>query len=70
MASASPPPAPVGGASAGSLLRRWKLWVFPAVLSGLVALLLSLLYMGGILTPDGSLHRLPVALVDADDGRP
>ncbi|MFJ8876790.1 YhgE/Pip domain-containing protein [Streptomyces albidoflavus] len=70
MASASPPSAPAGGASAGSLLRRRKLWVFPAALSGLVALLLSLLYMGGILTPDGSLHRLPVALVDADDGRP
>ena len=70
MASASPPAAPVGGASAGSLLRRGKLWVFPGVLSGLVALLLSLLYMGGILNPDGSLHRLPVALVDADDGRP
>lgn len=52
MASASPPSAPAGGASAGSLLRRRKLWVFPAALSGLVALLLSLLYMGGILTPD------------------
>ena len=70
MASASPPPPRAAGASAGSLLRRRKLWVFPAVLSGLVALLLSLLYMGGILTPDSSLHRLPVALVDADTGRP
>ncbi|WP_436739996.1 YhgE/Pip domain-containing protein [Streptomyces sp. BBFR102] len=72
MASASPPPTPTpaAGASAGSLLRRWKLWLLPAVLSGLVALLLSLLYMGGILTPDSSLHRLPIALVDADTGRP
>lgn len=70
MASASPPPPRAAGASARSLLRRRKLWVFPAVLSGLVALLLSLLYMGGILTPDSSLHRLPVALVDADTGRP
>ncbi|GAA3487497.1 YhgE/Pip domain-containing protein [Streptomyces cremeus] len=46
------------------------MWLAPAVLGGLVALLLSLLYMGGILTPDSSLHRLPIALVNQDSGEP
>ncbi|AEN13756.1 MULTISPECIES: DUF3533 domain-containing protein [unclassified Streptomyces] len=63
-------PAPGAPASAGRVLRRWKLWIVPAALSALVALVLSLLYMGGILTPTGSLHRLPIALVDADTGAP
>lgn len=55
---------------AGSLLRNPKLWLAPSVLAGLVALLLSLLYMGGIIDPNGNLHRLPVALVNADTGTP
>ncbi|MEI7030186.1 YhgE/Pip domain-containing protein [Streptomyces pratensis] len=58
------------GTSAGRVLRRWKLWIAPAVLSALVSLVLSLLYMGGILTPADSLHRLPIALVNADTGAP
>ncbi|MFI7006360.1 YhgE/Pip domain-containing protein [Streptomyces sp. NPDC050145] len=58
------------GAKPGSLLLQSKLWIAPGVLSGLVALVLSLLYMGGILTPESSLHRLPIALVDQDSGRP
>jgi YhgE/Pip-like protein len=57
-------------ASATTLVRRPKLWLFPAVLATLVALFLSLLYMGGILNPNGNLHHLPVALVDADSGAP
>lgn len=52
------------------LVRRPKLWLIPAVLATLVALLLSLLYMGGILNPNGNLHRLPIAVVDADTGAP
>ncbi|MEY9939583.1 YhgE/Pip domain-containing protein [Streptacidiphilus sp. MAP5-3] len=52
------------------LLRRPKLWLVPSVLASLVAVGLSLLYMGGILDPNGSLHRLPVAVVDADTGAP
>ncbi|MBV6703461.1 SNG1 family protein [Kitasatospora aureofaciens] len=62
--------APGPTARAGSLLRHPKLWIAPSVLAGLVALLLSLLYMGGIIDPNGNLHRLPVALVDADTGAP
>ncbi|WP_051845720.1 YhgE/Pip domain-containing protein [Streptomyces globisporus] len=58
------------GTSAGSLLRHGRLWLVPGVLSGLVALVLSLLYMGGILTPEKSLHRLPIALVNQDTGEP
>lgn len=58
------------GVGAATLIRRPKLWLIPAVLASLVALLLSLLYMGGILDPNGDLHHLPIALVDADSGAP
>ncbi|WP_370381567.1 DUF3533 domain-containing protein [Catenulispora sp. GAS73] len=64
------PEPPQHRATARMLLRRPKLWLIPAVLAALVALLLSLLYMGGILDPNGNLHRLPIALVDADTGAP
>ncbi|MGW0884765.1 YhgE/Pip domain-containing protein [Streptomyces sp. NPDC002671] len=70
MASGIPSRIPGPPASAGRVLRRWKLWLAPGVLSALIALLLSLLYMGGILTPSSSLHRLPIALVNADTGPP
>ncbi|MFJ4005924.1 YhgE/Pip domain-containing protein [Streptomyces sp. NPDC090023] len=70
MASGMPPHASGPRVSASRLLGRWKLWLMPAVLSSLVALVLSLLYMGGILTPEGSLHRMPVALVNQDEGKP
>ncbi|MBV2155383.1 YhgE/Pip domain-containing protein [Kitasatospora sp. SUK 42] len=66
-ASSSPAP---GQQRAAALLRHPKLWLVPSVLASLVALLLSLLYMGGIIDPNGSLHRLPVAVVDADTGTP
>ena len=64
MADASPQ------ASAAALLRRPKLWVMPTILTGLLALLLSLLYMGGVVNPQGDLHDLPIALVNADTGKP
>ncbi|HEY9372399.1 YhgE/Pip domain-containing protein [Streptomyces sp.] len=72
MSSATPPPAPSPSPQvrAGALARHAKLWVLPTVLCALVTLGLSLLYMGGIVDPTDSLHRLPVALVDADRGRP
>ncbi|MFG2309761.1 YhgE/Pip domain-containing protein [Streptomyces sp. NPDC048566] len=59
-----------GGARVGPLLRRPRLWIVPAVLTGLLALLLSLLYMGGIVNPEENLRRLPIGLVNADLGRP
>ncbi|NUR43944.1 MAG: DUF3533 domain-containing protein [Streptomyces sp.] len=62
------PAAPL--ARAATLLRRPKLWVVPTVLSGLLALLLSLLYMGGIVNPQGDLKDLPIALVNGDTGKP
>ncbi|MFI8825100.1 YhgE/Pip domain-containing protein [Streptomyces sp. NPDC053431] len=61
MATASPQ-------RAGALLRHPRLWLVPTVLSGLVSLVLSLLYMGGILNPNANLDRLPIALVDQDQG--
>ncbi|MEY9931513.1 YhgE/Pip-like protein [Catenulispora sp. GP43] len=64
------PTKPPGLARATALVRRPKLWLFPSVLATLVALFLALLYMGGVLNPNGNLHRLPIALVDADTGAP
>ncbi|MEE4543167.1 DUF3533 domain-containing protein [Streptomyces sp. V4-01] len=58
------------GARAVVVARHARLWLVPAVLASLVALFLSLLYMGGIVHPDDSLHRLPIALVDDDQGPP
>lgn len=70
MASAIPPSPGPRQVGALALLRRWKLWLFPTVLSGLVAMFLSLLYMGGIVDPSRSLHHLPIALVNGDTGPP
>ncbi|MEU6141064.1 DUF3533 domain-containing protein [Streptomyces sp. NPDC047081] len=64
MADASPE------ARAVTLLGRPKLWLVPTVLTGLLALLLALLYMGGIVNPQGALHHLPIALVNSDTGKP
>jgi YhgE/Pip-like protein len=63
-----PPPDRSGGATARQVLRNPKIWITPTVIIGVVSLLLSLLYMGGILNPRTDLHRLPVGLVNADHG--
>jgi YhgE/Pip-like protein len=70
MASAIRPNPAGTHVSVAVLLRRWKLWLIPTVLSGLVALGLSLLYMGGIVDPVRSLYHLPIALVNGDTGPP
>ncbi|MGW4851029.1 YhgE/Pip domain-containing protein [Streptomyces sp. NPDC004288] len=72
MTSAIPPnaPDPVPQVRATALVRHARLWLVPTVLCALVSLLLSLLYMGGILSPSDHLDRLPIALVDQDEGRP
>ncbi|MET9057720.1 DUF3533 domain-containing protein [Streptomyces antibioticus] len=57
-------------ARATALLRRPHLWLVPTVLTGLLTLLLSLLYMGGIVNPNGDLRDLPIALVNGDTGEP
>ncbi|MFD4522851.1 YhgE/Pip domain-containing protein [Streptomyces sp. NPDC058470] len=57
-------------ARAVKLLRRPKLWLMPTVLTGLLALLLSLLYMGGIVNPNRALHDLPIGIVNTDRGKP
>ncbi|RAJ32007.1 YhgE/Pip-like protein [Kitasatospora sp. SolWspMP-SS2h] len=71
MASTGTPPGPPDrSADAGRVLGRWRNWLTPVVLSALVALGLSLLYMGNILTPQKHLHHMPIALVDSDTGPP
>ncbi|QUW78105.1 DUF3533 domain-containing protein [Streptomyces mirabilis] len=57
-------------ASAAALLHRPKLWLVPTVLCGLLAFLLSLLYMGGIVNPNGELRHLPIGIVNTDQGGP
>lgn len=52
------------------LRRRPKLWLVPSVIAALVSLAYALLYMGGILDPEGNLHRLPIAVVNEDTGAP
>ncbi|OKK21931.1 ABC transporter [Streptomyces sp. CB00455] len=56
--------------TAAALLRRPRLWLIPTLLTGLLALLLSLLYMGGIVNPQADLRDLPIALVNSDTGPP
>ncbi|MGW2543505.1 YhgE/Pip domain-containing protein [Kitasatospora sp. NPDC001574] len=65
-----PPPttAPTTGVHARQVLRNPRLWVIPAVLVGLLSLLMSLLYLGGILDPRADLHHIPIGLVDTDRG--
>ncbi|MGW8767318.1 YhgE/Pip domain-containing protein [Streptomyces sp. NPDC055815] len=65
-----PDPGPGPQVRASALVRHGKLWLVPTVLCALVSLLLSLLYIGGILSPSDHLDRLPIALVDEDEGRP
>ncbi|MYS82729.1 DUF3533 domain-containing protein [Embleya scabrispora] len=55
---------------AWQVLRNPRIWVMPSIIVGLLAFLLSMLYMGGILNPRADLHRLPIGLVDADRGAP
>ncbi|WP_327070471.1 DUF3533 domain-containing protein [Kitasatospora sp. NBC_01302] len=62
-----PHPAPAQ-VRAGQVLRNPKAWYFPGGIVALLALLLSLLYLGGVADPNGNLHRLPIGLVNADRG--
>ncbi|MFD3330284.1 YhgE/Pip domain-containing protein [Streptomyces sp. NPDC058701] len=57
-------------ATATTLLRNPRLWMVPTILTGLLALLLSLLYMGGVVNPDADLRELPIAVVNEDRGAP
>ncbi|MGW9210189.1 DUF3533 domain-containing protein [Embleya sp. NPDC055664] len=50
------------------VLRNPRIWVGPSIIIGLLAFLLSMLYMGGILDPRGDLRKLPIGVVDADRG--
>ncbi|MFE7098270.1 YhgE/Pip domain-containing protein [Streptomyces erythrochromogenes] len=63
-------PTVVPEATAAALVRRPQLWLVPTILTGLLALLLSLLYMGGTVNPDAQLQNLPIALVNEDTGNP
>jgi YhgE/Pip-like protein len=62
----APPPL----ARASTLLAKPKLWLLPTLLSTLLAFALSLLYMGGIVSPEDDLRKLPVGLVNSDTGEP
>ncbi|MFC1442408.1 DUF3533 domain-containing protein [Streptacidiphilus sp. N1-10] len=70
MSADQPPSRPLMQASAAALLRRPQLWLAPTVLSALLALFMSLLYMGGIVNPSGNLRHLPIAIVNSDTDKP
>jgi len=55
---------------ATKLLGHPKLWLMPSVLTGVLALLLALLYMGGVVNPQRDLHDLPIGVVNSDTGKP
>lgn len=59
---------PVTVATAAQILRKPKVWLTPTILLSLLSFTLSLVYMGGILNPSGDLHRLPIGLVNSDQG--
>jgi YhgE/Pip-like protein len=50
------------------VLRDPRTWGLPTGVVVVVALALSVLYMGGILNPQADLKNLPVALVSSDEG--
>ncbi|MER5863464.1 DUF3533 domain-containing protein [Kitasatospora sp. NPDC002040] len=61
-------PQPPPQVKARQVLRNPRVWALPTVIVGTVALLLSLLYLGGIINPRADLHRLPIGLVNSDAG--
>lgn len=63
-----PPNQRTTGATVWQVVGNPRIWAFPATIIGLVALLLSLVYMGGILNPGGNLRDMPIGLVNADRG--
>ncbi|MDX6312800.1 MAG: hypothetical protein QOF44_2264 [Streptomyces sp.] len=54
--------------TARQILGKWPVWAFPAALVTLVSFFLALVYTGGIADPKGSMHHLPIALVNRDTG--
>ncbi|MFI5868052.1 YhgE/Pip domain-containing protein [Streptomyces sp. NPDC051546] len=56
------------GVRAGQVLRNPRIWMFPMLLVSLVMVGLSLLYMGGVVNPNGHLKHVPIGVVNADRG--
>ncbi|MCX4705458.1 DUF3533 domain-containing protein [Streptomyces sp. NBC_01373] len=50
------------------VLRARGLWIVNGVVTGVLALLFAVLYIGANVDPVGHLHKLPVGLVNADRG--
>lgn len=50
------------------VLRARGLWIVNGVVTGVLALLFAVLYIGANVDPVGHLHKLPVGLVNADKG--
>jgi YhgE/Pip-like protein len=53
---------------ASELLRAKKLWLAPLVIASTFIALISVIYIGSVVNPAGHLHRLPVMLVNEDQG--
>lgn len=50
------------------VLRARPLWIANGVITGVLALLFAVFYVGANIDPVGHLHKLPVGLVNADKG--
>ncbi|WP_411088891.1 YhgE/Pip family protein [Streptomyces sp. 061-3] len=50
------------------VLRARGLWIANGAIAGVLALLFAVLYVGANVDPAGHLHKLPVAVVNADKG--
>lgn len=51
-----------------AVLRVPKTWIVPALLSGLLIVLISLIYVGSVVNPTAHLSDLPVLVVNEDHG--
>jgi YhgE/Pip-like protein len=51
-----------------ALLRVRAIWLGPALIAGVLIVLMALAYIGSVINPTGHLHGLPVLIVNEDGG--
>lgn len=57
-----------GGATARRLLGIRALWITPIAIASVLIVLMTLVYVGSVVSPTSHLHGLPVLVVDQDRG--
>lgn len=66
--SAAEPPPDSRQVRASQLLRVRELWAAPAIIASVLAMLMTVLYIGSVVDPAAHLRGLPVAVVNEDPG--